>query len=690
MTLLTSQVHVPSPPELGERGELTRLLFGDDRERAHGMWRDLIAKDTFRHRPGLGAAERAALSYEWLRLVNDTAGGAERLADDPESLAALHEWAAIVDGGGGLCTVASIHYNLFLGSLLDHGGAGRRDLSDFTALRRTGTFLCTELDHGNDASAMETTAELDPATGGFVLSTPHAGAQKFMPNTSMTGGPKSAVVAARLLVEGRDEGVFLFLTPLSDERGLLPGVRVRRLPMRTGAPVDHCLTAFDRVALPREALLESEHGRLDAEGRLHSSLGNRRKRFLHSIGRVTMGKLCMSGAAVGATRAALAIAVRHGENRLVSGPRAGERVPVNAHRSHHGRLLKGIATAYAMTFLHRAALARWAFGRTAGDAGERAAAERLVAVAKGWITWQARDITVECRERCGAQGLFAANGLSEFPQYIEGTITAEGDNLVIWVKAAAEMLFEHQPPRQEPEPPGGVERLADLRHLRGLLARAEAVWQDRARAALRRGPSGDPVERWNGASSAALEMVSVHARLQAADAFLAAVARARRPGAGELLERLCRLFLLAQIGEFTGDLLADGHLSGDQVRALPQLLDDLLRDLAPRMSDLVEAFDLPREYLDAIPMAGPGPASLADHCTDHSDDGHGRPLSRDLLLGPDDLSLGLVTGPPLVGEPGHQEQPASALVRAAGVPQPGGGVAGVADLAGQPGATDQP
>ena len=72
---------------------------------------------------------------------------------------------------------------------------------------------------------------------------------------SLAGGPKSAVVAARLLVDGEDQGVFLFLTPLSDERGHLPGVRVRRLADRTGTPVDHCLTSFDHVRLPREAML---------------------------------------------------------------------------------------------------------------------------------------------------------------------------------------------------------------------------------------------------------------------------------------------------------------------------------------------------------------------------------------------------------------------------------------------------
>ncbi len=232
--------------------DLVRLLFeGDDQRRVHGPWRELIADESFRHREGLSPAEHAALSYERLHAVNRRLERAEDLARDPRLLAGLHEWAAIVHGGGGLCTLASIHYNLFLGSLLDHEGGPARDLTEFTTLRRTGTFLCTELAHGNDAPALQTTAEFDRSTGGFVLHTPHAGAQKFMPNTSPTGGPKSAVVAARLLVDGEDQGVFLFLTPLSDAQGILPGIRVRRLPYRSGAPVDHCLTAFDRVPSPQ-------------------------------------------------------------------------------------------------------------------------------------------------------------------------------------------------------------------------------------------------------------------------------------------------------------------------------------------------------------------------------------------------------------------------------------------------------
>ncbi|MCW7944549.1 acyl-CoA oxidase [Streptomyces hygroscopicus] len=589
-----SSVSAPEHPVAAALAHL--LLEGAERDRRHGTWREMISRPAFSYRSGLSLAGRAALSYDRLRLLNGVLDDPVRFAADPHRLAALHEWIGPVDGG--LTTLASIHYNLFLGSLVDHDHAGR-DLSAFTSLQRTGTFLCTEVEHGNDVAAMETVAVLDRTSGGFRLHTPTPGAQKFMPNTSLTGGPKTAVVAARLIVDDEDQGVFLFLTPLSDHTGHLPGVTVRPLPERTGTPVDHALTSFDHLWLPHEALLQAEHGRLARDGALASSLGNKRKRLLRSINRVTMGKLCMSAGTLGMARAALAIAVRYSHSRLIAGPRAGERIPVAAHRSHHSRLLDALATAYAMTFLHRTVVDRFA----AHTEEDREEVERLAAIAKGWITWQARDITAECRERCGAQGLFPANGISDLSANIEGGITAEGDNLVIWVKAASEMVFGHRA-----APPDTVPH-ADLTHLpflRGLLAQVEVIWQARARAALREGPSGDPVGRWNVTSSAALEMVSAHARLQAADAFAAAAERAADPRARRLLRSLCRLFLLRQIDGHTGDLLAEGHMTPDQVKALPKTLDTVVADLAPHMMTLVDAFDFPAEMLSAIPIASGG------------------------------------------------------------------------------------
>ncbi|MER5885445.1 acyl-CoA dehydrogenase [Streptomyces sp. NPDC001941] len=586
-------------------GELTQLLFGhDDRARVHGDWRSLLSTEAFQYRANLAPAARTALSYNRLSQVNAFVSDPLALADDPHRLASLHEWTGVVDGALG--TLAGIHYNLFLGSIVDHDLGEGRDLSEFTSMRRTGTFLCTELAHGNDAVALRTTAELDRETNEFVLNTPSVGAQKFMPNTSLTGGPKTALVAARLLIDGQDEGVFLFLTPLSDESGLRPGIRVRRLPERTGSPVDHCLTSFDHVRLPREAMLEGDHGRLDAEGVLTSTLGNRRKRFLRSISRVTTGKLCMSAAGTGVTRAALALSVRYAHHRHISGTKADQRVPLSAHRSHHGRLLSATATAYAMTFLHRAVTDRWVDvirdpSVTKEDLQD---AERMVAVAKGWITWQARNITIECRERCGAHGLFGANGLADFPLNLEGAITAEGDNQVIWLKAASEMLFQHTVERSgRPALPLDDESLTDVRFLRELLAEAQSIWQNRARTALRNGPAGDPLARWNAASSSALRMVGAYAPLKAADAFLDAIDRAADPRTRARLTQLCRLFLLEQLADHTGDLLAAGHLTARHVVELPQAVDTVTAELAPHMLDLVEAFDLPEEFLASVPLA---------------------------------------------------------------------------------------
>jgi acyl-CoA oxidase len=608
---------------------LTGVLFGDEFHREHAPWRRLAAAEPFRRRPGASPEERLALAYERLRIVNESLDSPTGLAADPRGLAALHEWLGPVDPA--FTTVAGIHYNLFLGSLLDHGGSsgsdngraagdrtGGRELADFLALRRVGTFLCTEVAHGNDAAAVETTATYDRQRDGFFLHTPHAGAQKFMPNTSPAGGPKSGVVAARLLVDGEDHGVFLFLTPLTDAGRPLPGVRVRRLPARLGSPVDHCLTAFDQVFVARDALLGGAQGQVGDDGVFTSAQSSRRLRFLASIGRVTPGKLSMSASAVGSARVTLALAVRYGGHRLISGSRAAQRVPVFAHRSHHGPLVGALATVFAMTLLHRTALDVW----ESHTERNRTEAERLVAISKGWITWRARDVIVECRERCGAQGLLENNGMTELVAGIEGAITAEGDNVAIYAKAAAEMLFCSAPVRNGAGSPGGPGvvdgsaapgELSDPRYLLELFAAVENLWLSRARGRLSRVPHGDPLARWNAASGAALRAVEAHAYRRAAEAFEAAVETSvTETRAHGLLRSLQRLFALQWIDRNSGDLLAGGRLAPHHLDELPESAEQLIAELAGHAPTLVEAFALPEELMADWPIAGADYAAAYD------------------------------------------------------------------------------
>ncbi|MGW6720257.1 acyl-CoA dehydrogenase family protein [Streptomyces sp. NPDC054995] len=599
MTVPTNDAAPPSTNDL-----LTAALFGPNFRQEHGFWRRLLTTEPFR-RPGGGTAdERLALSYHRLRILNNALDSGARLAADPRALAALHEWLGPVDPA--LTTVAGIHYNLFLGSLLDHDADTGRDLSDFLALRRVGTFLCTEVAHGNDAAAVETTATYDRERDGFVLHTPHAGAQKFMPNTSPAGGPKSGVVAARLLADGADHGVFLFLAPLTDAHRALPGVRVRRLPARMGSPVDHCLTSFDRCFVPRDALLAGQQGRIGDDGRFRSEVPNRRRRFLTSIGRVTPGKLSMSASAVGSARVTLAIAVRYAGHRMISGSRAARRIPVYAHRTHHGPLAGAMATVYAMSLLHRRALDRW----ESATGADRDEAERLVAVAKGWITWQARAVIVECRERCGAQGLLENNGMTELFTGIEGAITAEGDNLAVHAKAAAEMLFSATGrDGAEDEGPGDLD---DPAFLGRLFTAVEDHWFARARTRMSAAPPGDPLGRWNAASSAALRGVEAYACRQADEAYAEAVAATPGGEARERLTELRRLFALQWIARNSGDLLATGRLTADQVTFLPDAVEEAIAVVAGYTPALVASFALPERLMSDWPIAGPRYAEVYD------------------------------------------------------------------------------
>ncbi|MDQ0792153.1 acyl-CoA dehydrogenase [Streptomyces sp. B1I3] len=605
---------------------LTGVLLGPAHPREHGFWQRLISTEPFRRPAGGTPEERLDLAYERLRILNRSLDNGARLAADPRALAALHEWLGPVDPA--LTTVAGIHYNLFLGSILDHDVVGHRDLSDYLAMRRIGTFLCTEVAHGNDAAAMETTATYHPARDGFVLHTPHAGAQKFMPNTSPAGGAKSGLVAARLMADGTDHGIRLFLVPLTDDVQALPGVRVRRLPARMGSPVDHCLTSFDQLFVARDALLgarEEDAG----TGMFTSTPGGRRRRFLTSIGRVTSGRISMSACAAGTARATLAVAVRYGGHRMVSGPRGTRPVPVNAHRTHHGPLASAMATVFAMSLLHRRVLDRW---EGCGEES-RAEAERLVAVAKGWITWQARAVIVQCRERCGAQALLENNGMTELVTGVEGAITAEGDNLALHAKAAADMLLAGidataagpRGARPGPGPdaaPAATGDLADPGFLGALLTAVQGIWFERARQRMLRAADKDTLGRWNAAAGPALRAVEAHAYREAAEAYAQARAALPEGAARERLAELERLFAVEWVARNSGDLLAAGLLTRDQVDALPEATEELIAAVAAHARELADSFALPHELLADWPIAGPG---YADAYDDPDAPWHGRP-----------------------------------------------------------------
>ncbi|WP_394814685.1 acyl-CoA dehydrogenase family protein [Streptomyces millisiae] len=588
----------------GAVATLRGALFGPGADESHGPYWRLLSTEAFRRVAEATPERRLRDAYERLRLLNGVVPDPLAFVADPARLAAVHESLGFVDPT--LTSAATIHYNLFLGSLVDEGTFSHEELAPFAAMRQVGTFLVTEVAHGNDVAAVETTATYDRVSDSFLLHTPSAGAQKFMPNASPVGGPKTGLVAARLLVDGVDEGVFLFLVRLTDATGTLPGVRVRRLPPRLGSPFDHCLTSFDQVRVERRALLGGTHARFEA-GRFSCDTP-RGQRYLRALRRVMVGKLCMSACAVGGARAVLSLAVRYGQGREISGLTGTARLPVFALRSHHGPLVEALATTYAMNMLYREAVSRWQHDG-AGERREDAA--RLVSAAKAWITWRGREIGAEARERCGAQGLLVHNGIADQLAAVEGTITAEGDNQATMSKVAAELVLEHRAARHGAAAvPGGDLTRPEVAH--GLLRAARNIWLDRAVAGTRQAPPG-ALARRNGSMGPALRAADLHVHRQAAEA-LARAAAETAPGAGrELLESLHLLFALRAVAEHSGDLLAQGLIAADQVERLPLLREALITRIARHARTLVDAFAVPEAFFAGIPIAS------ADYVTAYDD-----------------------------------------------------------------------
>lgn len=571
---------------------LSQVIFAqDDFDQVHEPWRQLISGPLFRYRSGLSEEERTALSYERLRAANALLEHPLALAADSVRLAGAHEWIAMADPT--CASLLSLHQNLYLGSLVEADKQPARTMDD-----STGVFMATEVGCGNDAASLRTTATWDPTSRTFDLHTPHAVAQKFMPNSSGTGGAKTAVVAARLLADATDHGVLLFHVPLTFPDGSPhPGIRIRRLPERAGSALDHCVTAFDHVQLPAHALLEGEQGRLADDGTFTSSISNPRARFLHSIRRVTPGRLSMAACSIGVARSALHIATLYAHHRYVAG--RPDRVPIAAHRTHAERLVTRIAQTYAMTFLHRQNVRAWA----TCTPHNRDRTERDIALAKAWLTWTARETVIEARERCGAQGMIPFNGLSGLAEALDGAVSAEGDNLPVMAKAGSELLFEHPTP---PLPAGSWDpSLTSLSDLRQLLTLVEALTAARARAGFHDDHGEHPrgLARWNRASLPAVEAAELYTLVQAADAFAHATQACPHPGARTLLTEMARLFLLQQLQPHTGTLQAQGYLSGTAVLAIPHAIEDCLDALSPHMLTLTHAFAVPEGYLASVPIA---------------------------------------------------------------------------------------
>jgi len=579
---------------------IERVLARELRGRTLGPFErrliQVLHDDIFRRTDDMRTSEVCALSYQRLRHLNERLD--LRIADlfaDQDKLLALHDWVTLVDGT--LTTLISIHYNLCIGSILhlgNHPAEQQAYLGELERMDAIGVFLATELAYGNNVQALETEAVYDHGSREFIIHTPSARAQKFMPNTGAEGIAKLAVVMARLKIAGRDRGIFPFVVRIRTEAGVCPGVRVAPLGDKPDYALDNAITSFDHVRVPMHNWLSGKESAIDGDGVFSSSLSPRR-RFLAAIERVQTGKLCLSVAALAMLRGGLKLTIGYAQQRQTFGPGRAS-VSILEYRTYQRTLFEGVATSYACAFLLQHVAARYR-DRTPGDETD---VNRLLAVGKIFASSRAAEILAMCRERIGAQGLFSANRIISYWIQVNGVVTAEGDNELLLVRTARELLagLGYEPPEAIVTSLGSV-ILESPDSLVSLVRTRERRLHGRLIAAMKTAGRATLFDAWNSHLSQAMELASIYVSRVALETFNASLDRVEHPGARAVMERLLRLLALQEVSHMTTALLVDEVIDRAFVERLEPERERLAGELLADASVMRDAFDIPDALLDA-------------------------------------------------------------------------------------------
>ncbi len=578
---------------------LRKVIFGAHTD-LHIRVRDIVTELGDVPRSGLTYTEETQAAPHLLRRAIAALGRPGReIATDTHLRGALCDWAQV--SAPRLLLVLTGHFDLAIGAILAHGnGSGYQQecLAELDSGAALGVLALTELG-GTNGADQQTLAEWDPVSGGFWLTTPSPEAVKFMPNVASEGVPKIVVVTARLMVAGQDEGVLPFLLRLRTSTGLARGVEVA--PMhKVSAPMDHAMIKFDRVWLPREALLGGNWARFGEDGRFMCALP-RRQRFHHAIAVLDNGRLDLATAAIASARAALAGLVnysrqrRPGSNDLA----AGQSRKAMADRDQvRLDFVSALAAVYATSALGQQIRDMRAAAATT-DAEQRL----WSALAKPLLSGTAADVLAMCRQRAAAQGALRLNHLVDWIGNLEAIITAEGENQIMLVFAGlAGGLTDLRLPGTPARRPWFLDMLAAREHTLAV--------------ALRNGDyqsTGVVLGR----DSAAIELATATEERLATTALVIAASRTDDPDARRLIETTAAAYALGRINAHGAWYTAHQTLSPLRANEIAAQLRHHYAVLADELPIMVQAFDIP---------ALPGPIFASDNSADTTTD-IGRPAA---------------------------------------------------------------
>ncbi|MBM7460775.1 acyl-CoA dehydrogenase family protein [Rhodococcus coprophilus] len=578
------------------------LCFDGRYNDVHRPVRALLTDEIFDPRAGLTANENGRLAYERARFVGRHSVRPTAAASDIYQLCALAEWPGLCDVS--VFSILMVHYNLMVATVVDRMRPNEYVtpmLAELDEFKSFGPYLATELGYGNNVANLQTTATYDAETREFVLHTPGTLASKHMSYSGFSDIPKIAVVLARTIVGGRDHGVFPFLVRLTTTEGAVAGIRTAACPEKPVQGLDNGITQFEEHRVPEQAWLSRGLATLSADGEFVAEMANPRRRFLASMSRIFPGRLCVSSAALGASKAALYIALRFSSARLTSAPGSKPRA-VRAHLPYRAQLYPAVAITYALTAQLNALKARYEVNPT------DLALQTEISATKAVITLVVQDIVMTCRERCGAQGIFAVNRIIDYISLVQGLVTAEGDSQVLLATAAGQQLasdHEQIDPSAHPVRLPVLELLARRTDLAAKRYHETRASEDAATTAF---------DGINQAAPIALDFGRFWILERSIETLLDRAASLADAHAQDVILRIAELVAVSELVRDPLDLMADGAVQPDVPAQWRDRIFQLCDHLDPEIDQLIGAFGFTPELLRAPIAEADYATAFLNHC----------------------------------------------------------------------------
>lgn len=435
---------------------LARFLEQDGYEPSR-RYRKLLCGEPFSPFDGEGTSAHRHQVWEWcLWLAQEGYGrlGLPReLGGNPLEL--YHLAVALGHFDFSLMVKYCVHFGLAMQALGRLGTERHHDLlKRASTLEVAGVFAMTETDHGSNVQALETQAVYEIESQEFVLTTPHPGARKDYIGGAAANG-NVAVVFAQLRIGAEEYGVHAFVVPIRDDQGnALPGILLEDCGTKGGLNgVDNGRITFDQVRVPRQNLLD-KHGQVHEDGSYECGEMSSARRFFTMIGNLVAGRIMVTASAQAGARTCLTIALRYAGRRKQFGPPEGEEVPILSYQVHQRRLMPPLATLFAIDSALAEAVTR--YDQYLKDGVEDRKLETFAGALKAYTSSFAVRLAQECRECCGGAGYLAENRLTEIRNDIDIFTTFEGDNTILYLLVARNLLTDY---RRELDGPAVVKAL---------------------------------------------------------------------------------------------------------------------------------------------------------------------------------------------------------------------------------------